>query len=132
MDLNVALFIALVAGAVIAGAVVYRSGRSVPGHVAARLYLWQRVKGAGLDGAVSAACVNELADREIARATAAPLTERLDALAIVIGRYAEGGDLGPALKSLKEILERHGVRPPPAGAAAEGAAGTSGTGGAGD
>jgi hypothetical protein len=125
LDLNVALFMALVAGAVIAGTVVYRSGRTVPGHVAARLYLWQRVKGAGLDGAVSAACVNELADRELARAVAAPLTERLDALAIVIGRYAQGHDLGPALRALSEILERHGVRPPPVESAANGAAGAT-------
>ena len=109
--MTVALVVALVAGACIAAAVVYRSGRTVPAIVAARLYLWQRLKSAGLDSRVPPACVNELADRELARTTAAPLTDRLDALAIVVGQYLRQGTLVPALGAVKDILKRHGVTP---------------------
>ncbi len=108
-----ALVVALVAGACIAAAVVYRSGRPVPANVAARLYLWQRLKSAGLDSRVPPACVNELADRELARTTQAPLTDRLDAIAIVVGRYLGRGSLAPALAAVTDILKRHGVAPEP-------------------
>ena len=113
--MTVALVVALVAGACIAAAVVYRSGRPVPGNVAARLYLWQRLKSAGLDARVSPACVNELADRELARTTTAPLTDRLDALAIVVARYLGQATLAPALSPVTDILKRHGVVPEPSG-----------------
>ena len=105
------LLAALVLGIAVAAVYVYRSGRQVPGNVAARLYLWQRLQAAGLAARVPPACVNELADREVGRGIGVPLADRLDALAIVIGRFAEGGDLGTPLRSVSEILRRHGVGP---------------------
>lgn len=111
MPISYALLAALIAGVAIAAAIVYRSGRPVPNNVAARLYLWQRIKAAGLDASVPPACVNELADRELARHSAAPLTDRLDALCTVVGRYVGGASLEPSLAAVAEILGRH-CRPP--------------------
>ena len=114
------LLAALLLGIVVAAVHLYRSGRKVPGNVAARLYLWQRLQAAGLTGRIPPACVNELADRELGRAVAVPLIDRLDALAVVIGRFAEGRDPGPPLRSVTDILRRHGVGSEPAPVAAPG------------
>jgi hypothetical protein len=98
-----------VAGVAVAAAFVYRSGREVPSQLAARLYLWQRLKALGLAERVPAACVNELADRELARRSSAALTERLDALGDLVARHAAGAPLAPPLAAVAEILNRHGV-----------------------